>query len=44
MEELCVPASMVIFYHVYGEEAEVEAGMLLLHQDEPVTSRLQHKY
>jgi hypothetical protein len=24
-------------YLVYGEEAEVEAGMLLLHEDEPVT-------
>ncbi len=31
-------------YLVYGEEAEVEASMLLLHEYEPVTPRLQHKY
>jgi hypothetical protein len=44
MEELCLSASVVTFYLVYGEEAEVEAGMLLLHNDEPVIPRLQHKY
>jgi hypothetical protein len=31
-------------YLVYGEEAEVETSMLLLHDYEPVTPGLQHKY
>ena len=31
-------------YLVYGKEAEVEASMLLLHEGEPVTPGLQHKY
>ncbi len=44
MEELSLSASMGTFYLVYGEEAEVEASMLLLHDYEPVTLRLQHKY
>ncbi len=41
--ELCLSAS-IYGYLVYGEEAEVEASMLLLHEDEPVSPGLQHKY
>jgi hypothetical protein len=44
MEELCLSVCLSVGYLVYGEEAEVESSMLLLHEDEPVTPGLQHKY